>query len=218
MLMEVLRQEIVEYSQALLRDKLSVGTSGNISVRDGDLIAITPSGVDYDSLTAELITVIDLNGNQVDGPARASTEVPMHLLIYRKAGARAVVHSHPLYATALGLVLNQTPLTHYMLAVCGGPVRVVPYARFGSDELAAKVEAAMHGRNAVLLRNHGATTWGDSLKSAYTAALYLEWTCKLYCTAKALGTPELLSAEEVDAVKEELAWYGRPSEAPDLFI
>lgn len=210
MLLKQSRQDIIDYCLAMVRDELTLGTSGNISIRQDDLVAITPSGVDYDVLTPEMITVIDMDGKHVEGDMKPSSEVPMHLLIYRETSAKAVIHTHPLYGTALGLLVDETPLAHYMLAPCGGPVRVADYATFGSDRLAANVKAAMEGRSAVLLRNHGATCWADTLQAAYSKATYLEWCCRLWLTAKSAGEPRLLTSEEFDEVMAKIGSYGQP--------
>jgi len=100
------RAELVEYCLRMQADDLTVGTSGNLSVRSGDLIAITPSGVVYDDLTPEAICVIDLNGNVVEADLEPSSEVPMHTSVYRATDARAVVHSHPMYCTTLSVTMD----------------------------------------------------------------------------------------------------------------
>jgi L-fuculose-phosphate aldolase len=133
----------------------------------------------------------------------------MHTSVYRHTDAGAVVHTHPLYCTALSVLLDEVPPVHYMLALLGGPVRVAPYARFGSPELAENSVRAMEGRYGALLQNHGATTYGDTLAKAYTRSIYLEWVCKLYHQARLLGEPNLLSAEEIDGVAEVLGSYGQ---------
>ena len=109
----------------------------------------------------------------------------MHTSVYRATDAGAVVHSHPMYCTALSVTRDEVPPVHYMIALLGGPVRVAPYARFGSPELAQGSVDAMAGRTGVLLRNHGATTYGDTLDKAYTRSIYLEWVCRLYHQASA---------------------------------
>jgi L-fuculose-phosphate aldolase len=203
------RAALVEYCLRMQADDLTVGTSGNLSVRSGHLIAITPSGVVYDDLTPEAICVIDLDGNVVEADLDPSSEVPMHTSVYRATDAGAVVHSHPMYCTALSVTMDEVPPVHYMLALLGGPVRVAPYARFGSPELADGSVAAMADRTGVLLRNHGATTYGDTLAKAYTRSIYLEWVCKLYHQAKLIGEPTLLSAEQLDEVAKVIDTYGQ---------
>jgi L-fuculose-phosphate aldolase len=190
-------------------DDLTVGTSGNLSVRSGDHIAITPSGVVYDDLTPESICIIDLDGNKVEDGLDPSSEVPMHTSVYRATDAGAVVHTHPLYCTTLSVVLDEVPPVHYMIALLGGPVRVAKYARFGSPELAENSVRAMAGRYGALMQNHGATTYGDTLAKAYTRSVYLEWVCRLYHQARLLGEPNLLPLEEIDGVAEVLNSYGQ---------
>jgi L-fuculose-phosphate aldolase len=95
-----------------------------------------------------------------------------------------------------------------MLALLGGPVRVAPYAPFGTEKLARNCMVAMKDRYGVLLQNHGATTYGDSLAKAYSRSVYLEWLCRIYCEAKALGDPRLLSVAELDAVAGAVSTYG----------
>lgn len=209
MWMQQARQAVIDYSRQMVRDELTLGTSGNISMRCGDHIAITPTGMAYEDLTPEMIPVIDSQGRRVAGKLKPSSEVPMHTMIYEQTEAQAVVHTHPLYGTALGLVADETPRVHYMLALCGGPVRVAEYATYGSAELAANIKAAIAGRTAVLLRKHGATTWGDTLASAYQKALYLEWCCRLWITARSVGSPSLISSDQFAEVMGHIANYGR---------
>ena len=203
------RAALVDYCQRMEADDLTVGTSGNLSIRVDDLIAITPSGVHYDDLTPEAICVIDVDGNVVEADLDPSSEVPMHTSVYRATDARAVVHSHPMYCTALSVTRDEVPPVHYMIALLGGPVRVAPYARFGSPELAQGSVEAMEGRTGVLLRNHGATTYGESLDKAYTRSIYLEWVCRLYHQAVQIGEPTLLTPEQLEDVAKALGTYGQ---------
>lgn len=203
------RVQLVEYCLRMQADDLTVGTSGNLSIRSGDHIAITPSGAAYDTLTPESICVIDIDGNQLEDGLAPSSEVPMHTSVYRHTDALAVVHTHPLYATALSVLIDEVPPVHYMIAALGGPVRVAPYATFGSPELAENSITAMEGRFGALLQNHGATTYGDSIGKAYTRSIYLEWVCRLYHQARLLGEPNLLPAEEIEHVAKQLGSYGQ---------
>ena len=212
MLMQTEREQIVDYGVRMLKDGLTVGTSGNLSVRVGQNIAITPSGVDYEGLGPEDICVISLDGEHVDGPDNPSTEVPMHTVVYRFTDALAVVHTHPVYATVVGTVLHEVPQIHYMLALLGGPVRVAPYAQFGTNKLARNCIVAMKDRYGVLLENHGATTYGGTLAKAYSRSIYLEWLCRIYCEAKAIGEPRLLTDAEFDAAAGPVSTYGSQPE------
>lgn len=209
MILEEERRQLVEFSRRMQADQLTVGTSGNLSVRRGEHVAITPSGAAYDELTPESICVIDLRGDTVDGDLEPSSEVPMHTLVYEHTDAAAVAHTHPLYASTLSVLLDELPPVHYMIALLGGPVRVAPYATYGSRELAENSVTAMAGRYGALLQNHGATTYGDSLAKAYTRSVYLEWVCQMYYQARLLGEPHLLPAEEIERVGKKLDSYGQ---------
>lgn len=216
MLLREAREAVVGHCLRMRDDDLTVATSGNISVRVADLVAVTPSGVAYEALTPEGVCVVDLDGNPVEPGPVPSSELPMHLAVYRATDAGAVVHTHPLYATTVSLLLDELPAVHYMVATLGGPVRVAPYATYGTPELAEASVAAMVGRNAVILRNHGATTYGPDLATAYTRSLYLEWLCRLWHQASLAGTPRLLPPDEIDRVAAMLRGYGQPPAGDDV--
>lgn len=203
------REAVIAYSRRMAGDGLAVGTSGNVSVRTGDLVAITPTGVAYDDLTAADVCLVDLDGTPVDARLRPSSEVPMHTAVYRATDAGAVVHTHPLYATTLSLLLDELPGVHYLVAQLGGPVRVAPYAPYGSEELARLGVEALAGRTAVILANHGATTYGEHLDQAYTRSVYLEWLCRLWAEASRLGEPRLLDADQLEAARIAFGGYGQ---------
>ena len=189
-------------------DGLVVGTSGNISVRCGELIAVSPSGLDYDAITPELVGVHRLDGEPVDAPLRPTTEMPMHLAVYDRTDARAIVHTHSTSATVLSTLVDEVPAIHYLIAMFGGPVRVAPYATYGTAELAAGMITALRGRTACLLGNHGAVTYGPTIAAAYSQAVYLEWVCDISLRASAGGEPRLLPPEEIERVRRKLATYG----------
>lgn len=209
MLLHDERVQVVEYCRRMQADELTVGTSGNVSVRSGDHIAITPSGAAYEHLTPESICVIDLDGKPVEDGLEPSSEVPMHTSVYASTDARAVVHTHPLYTSTLSAVVDELPAIHYMVALLGGPVRVAPYATYGSPELAENSVRAMEGRFGAILQNHGATTYGDSLAKAYTRSIYLEWMCRMYHQARLLGEPNILPDAEIALVARKLQSYGQ---------
>jgi L-fuculose-phosphate aldolase len=210
MLLHDERVQLVEFCRRMQADELTVGTSGNLSIRNGDRIAITPSGAAYEDLTPESICVIDLVGNSLEDGLEPSSEVPMHTRVYAQTDAVAVVHTHPLYASTLSAVVDELPPVHYMVALLGGPVRVAPYATFGSDELADNSVRAMEGRFGAILQNHGATTYGESMAKAYTRSIYLEWVCRMYYQARLLGEPNILPADEIERVAKKLDSYGQP--------
>ncbi len=204
MLLEAERARIVHHAGRLRPDGLVVGTAGNLSVRAGDLVAITPTSVDYDELEPGLVCVVGLDGVVVEAERAPSSELAMHLAVYRATEAAAVVHTHAPYATTLAAVVEELPAVHYMIADLGGPVRVAPYATFGTEGLAASVIDALAGRSAVLLASHGTLTIGDSLERAYRRSVLLEWLATLYYRAALLGTPRLIPAEEIERVAGRL--------------
>ncbi|MEE1754816.1 class II aldolase/adducin family protein [Streptomyces sp. SP18CS02] len=202
---------LVATARRTVTDGLVVGTSGNVSVRVGDLVLVTPSGVPYDRLTPADAVVVDLAGQRVLGELTPTSELPMHLEIYRHTPAGAVVHTHAVHATAVSTLVAELPPIHYMTAALGGPVRVAPYALYGTAELAENMLAALDGRTGCLLRNHGAVTYGDSLDQAYDRTAQLEWMCRLWLTASTVPglAPTLLSAGELDEVAGKLRGYGQ---------
>jgi L-fuculose-phosphate aldolase len=209
------RAQLAETCRELRRAGLVVGTAGNVSVRVGDLVAVSPSGLDYDAMTAELVGVHALDGTPVDAPLRPSSELPLHLQIYARTGARAVVHTHAPASTALSCVLGEVPASHYYTAMFGGPVRVAPYATFGSAELADTVTAALDGRRAALMGNHGAVVVAGTLAAALGLAGYLEYVCDVHLRALSTGLPvRTLPADEIGNVSGLLSGYGQSAEQP----
>ena len=213
------RQLIADYGRRMTGDRLVVGTSGNLSVRSGDLLAVTPAGHAYDTLTPELVCVQHQDGSPVEGDLAPTSELPFHQLIYRHTDAAAVVHTHSTAATVVSTLVEELPTIHYILAVMGGPIRVAPYATFGSRELATNVAAAIEGRSGVLLANHGAITYGPSIEVAYDRALYLEWVAEVWLRAYSLPgvTPRVLGEAEMAEVYAKIGGTygtaGRPREA-----
>ncbi|MGW0607046.1 class II aldolase/adducin family protein [Streptomyces sp. NPDC002640] len=147
---------LVATARRTAEDGLVVGTSGNVSVRVGeDLVLVTPSGVPYDRLGPGHLVGVGLDGRRRLGTAEPTSELPLHLAVHRGTGARAVVHTHAVHATAVSTLVDELPPVHYMTAALGGPVRVAPYATYGTPELAEATLAALEDRTACLLRNHG---------------------------------------------------------------
>ncbi|MFI8951277.1 class II aldolase/adducin family protein [Streptomyces sp. NPDC053750] len=205
-------EALVATARRTVADGLVVGTSGNVSVRVDDTVLVTPSGVPYDRLALDDITGVDLDGRQVLGTLVPTSELPMHLAVYRADGdARAVVHTHAVHATAVSILVPELPLVHYMAAALGGPVRVAPYAAYGTDELARNMLAALADRTGCLLQNHGTITYGASLDQAFDRTAQLEWMCRLWLTASSVPghTPSLLTKPQLTEVTERLRGYGQ---------
>jgi L-fuculose-phosphate aldolase len=169
-------------------------------MRSGDHVAMTPTGAALGELEPEQVTVVDLEGRVVDGSLAPTSEIDLHLGVYSRIGAGAVVHTHAPMATAIACVLDELPLVHYQMLALGGAVRVAPYATFGTPELAEGVVEALEGHSAALMRSHGAVCIGGDAKGATEATLLLEWACTVYWHARALGDPHVLTDDEVNGV------------------
>ncbi|MDX1873014.1 class II aldolase/adducin family protein [Mycolicibacterium sp. 120266] len=207
------RADIAVACHQLATSGLVIGSAGNISVRAGDRVAITASGARLADITVEQVIVVDLDGSVVDGELVPTSELQLHLDIYRHhPQTGAVVHTHAPKSTAVACVLDELPVLHYQQLLLGGATKVAPFHPFGSRELADAVSTALAGRNAALMANHGAVTHGPTLTQAVEHTLLLEWACAVYLDARALGTPRILSADQQSAVIDSAIrlHYGRP--------
>ena len=191
-------------ARRLAGEGLVLGTAGNISERDGDRIAITPTGAVLENLTAGEVVVIDADGRQLDGAGRPTSELALHLGVYHRYRAGAVVHAHPPVSTALACVLDELPAVHYSMLALGGPVRVARYATFGTDALAEITLQALEGRSAALMANHGTLTYGEDLATAVERSLLLEWASTVYWRAASIGQPRVLDQHQLEDVARQL--------------
>ncbi|WP_246470098.1 class II aldolase/adducin family protein [Streptomyces olivoverticillatus] len=209
--MEQTWADVVGTARRSTADGLVVGTSGNVSARVGDVVLVTPSGVPYDRLGPEDAVGVTLDGRRVIGELAPTSELPMHLAVYRTTDAAAIVHTHAVHATAVSTLVTEVPPIHYMTAALGGPVRVAPYALYGSDELAEGVLRALDGRTGCLLQNHGTLTHGATLDQAYDRTAQLEWMCRVWLTASAVPghTPSLLPPARLTEAADKLRGYGQ---------
>ncbi|HEX8744858.1 MAG TPA: class II aldolase/adducin family protein [Thermoleophilaceae bacterium] len=199
------REAVASAARRLAGERLVLGTSGNVSLRAGDAVAVSPTGAKLAALEAGSVAVVDLDGQQIEGPLAPTSELGLHLGIHAERGDGAVVHTHSPFATALSCVVDELPAVHYEMLRFGGAVRVAPYATFGSEELAAHVHAALEGRTAALMANHGSVVTGAGMDSAVELTLLLEWACEVYWRARALGTPRTLGDDDLRAVVEQVA-------------
>jgi L-fuculose-phosphate aldolase len=194
------RERIAESCRELADRGLVVAEAGNVSVRVGNEVAVTATGARFSEMTAEQVVVVDLHGKPVFGAFEATSELALHLGVYRRFGSSSVVHTHAPMATAVGLVVPELPCVHYYMLKLGGAVRVAPYATWGTTELADHVLAALDGKSAALMANHGAVTHAASLDEAIEHAFLLEWACTVYWHAASMGTPRTLDADQQQAV------------------
>jgi L-fuculose-phosphate aldolase len=199
--LDAVREQVATTSRRLAAERLVLGTAGNVSARSGDEVAITPTGAVLAELEAEQVSVVDLDGEQIDGDLAPTSELDLHLGVYRRYDAGAVVHTHAPMATALSCVLeDELPCVHYQMLLLGGKVPVARYATFGTPELATAVLDALEGCSAALMANHGAIAHAQDLDSALELSLLLEWACTVYWRAAAIGAPRALGDEEREAV------------------
>jgi L-fuculose-phosphate aldolase len=205
------RQQLVDAMRTLDARGLNRGTSGNLSVRFGSGMFVTPSGVTPDRLTPELMVFVDGDGSVAPGAARPSSEWQMHMGIYgRRADAMAVVHCHARHSTILACAHREIPPLHYMVAVGGGAsVPVAPYATFGSEELAEGVVRTLDGRRACLMANHGLIVLGPNLAVAVAIAEEIEEQAAVYCGTLAIGGPRLLGDDEMGRILKAFERYGQ---------
>lgn len=213
-----LKKAVLEYSLRMSRSGMAPATWGNISAKDPEtgLVAITPSGMPYDSLTPEDICLVDLDGNRVDCPWKPSVETPLHLVFYRaRPWCSAIVHTHSLYATAFAALGQEIPVVVGTLAsTVGGSVPCAPYTKSGTTEFGEVALNAMGDRTAVLLGNHGVVALGRNLADAYTVAEVVENAAKIYHFALSVGKPNLIPEEEVQRIRTGyLTKYGQKGES-----
>jgi L-fuculose-phosphate aldolase len=202
------RDRVAQAARRLAADGLVTGTAGNLSERHGDLVAVTPTGAALEDLTAEDVSVVDLDGELVDGQLEATSELGLHLGVYRRYDAGAVVHTHAPFATTLSCVVDELPVVHYQLLALGGPVRVARYATFGTPELADLTLDALDGRSAALMANHGSITYGPDLDAAVKQTELLEWGCSLFWRARAIAEPRTLDQADQLAFIEAVTQRG----------
>jgi L-fuculose-phosphate aldolase len=211
--LEAAREQVASACARLAGEGLVVGTAGNVSMRVDAHVVVTPTGGVFGEMHAEEMSVVDRDGNLVDGPLGPTSELALHLLLYDRMDAGAVVHTHAPYATALSCVLDEVPAVHYSMLMFGGSLKVAPYATFGTEELARNVETALEGRTACLMQNHGHVGYAHDLATAVESALLAEWACTVYWRARALGEPASLDASQLQDVAEQVVRLGYGSKS-----
>jgi L-fuculose-phosphate aldolase len=205
-----LREAVITACRELVRRGLVHGTSGNVSVRrDAHRFFVSPSGMPYDALEPDDIPLMDLDGRWF-GRRRPSSEWRFHRDVLRSRDeVAAMVHTHSPRATSLACTGRGIPSFHYMVAMAGGAdIRCAPYHTFGTQELSDAVLAALEGRRACLLANHGVIAVGAELPAALALAGEVENLAAQYCTALALGEVRILDDIEMRRVVEKFRTYG----------
>lgn len=206
------RNDIVDYCKLLRTRRLTKGTGGNISIfdRESGHMIISPSGIDYDIMTAEDVVVCNLQGKVIAGDKKPSSEFPMHAIFYQqRTDIDAIVHTHSMHATVLASLRWNLPAVSYLVAYAGKDVRCAEYASFGTSELATNAFEGMKDRQAVLLANHGLLAGGNNIATAFAIAEEIEFCCEVYLKAKAVGEPVILDDNEMAHMAEKFKSYGQ---------
>lgn len=214
MLMRKERELVASYGRKMSAAGLSTGTSGNLSVYNPEkgLMAIKPSGMDYDSILPEDVVVTDLHAHVVDGDRKPSSEWALHTAFYlKKPEIRAVVHAHSLYCTTFAVLNKPIEAVHYAIAGAGtDQIPCAPYRTFGTPELAEIAVETCGKGNAVLLGNHGVVACGANMKDAFDLLCNLEFVAELQYRAQCIGTPRVLTKEEMAEALKRFGTYGQP--------
>jgi len=210
------KEKLMKLGVKVAEAGLVVGTWGNLSYRvlKDDAVVITPSGLEYHRITTRDMVLVDMNGEVLEGERKPSTELPLHLAIYRaRPDVLSVIHIHSPYASALAVVQKPIPpILEDAAAMIGGPVPVTEYAAPGSRHLADSVAGALEKVNAVLLANHGVVGVGQTPEEAFQVCQLVERAAQVYILASAVAAPIILAEEEVARLRKSyLAAYGSTS-------
>ncbi|MCK9985313.1 MAG: L-fuculose-phosphate aldolase [Azoarcus sp.] len=206
-----LREQLLATARAMSTAGLNTGTAGNVSVRiDGGML-ITPSGMPPGACTPDDMVIVAGDGT-ASGSLAPSSEWRFHHDLYaQRPEAGAILHAHAPFATSLACQRIEIPPFHYMIARFGGnTVRCARYATFGTQALSDNILAAMEGRSACLMANHGMLVFGRDLDNALDLAIEFETLCEQYWRTRQIGEPVLLSDDEMAEVVESFRWYGKP--------
>lgn len=209
------RLAVLEAAREMSARQLSPGRSGNLSQRFEDGMLITPSGIAYDEMKSDDIVYVAADGSVPPGQKKPSSEWQFHLAAYAMRPDRhAVVHSHSMHATVLACARKPIPAFHYMVAVAGGrDIPVVPYATFGSEQLARNVAEGLKDRDACLMANHGQIAIAATLLAALELSAEVETLAEQYIKVLALGAVNLIDDEEMDRVLAKFSSYGQKAQA-----
>lgn len=207
-----LRTEIIATARRMNALGINQGKSGNLCCRSGEGFLITPSGVDYDALTPEAIVPMGFDGSHA-GTWRPSSEWRFHRdILLDRPEVNAILHAHSVFATTLACLGRDIPAFHYMIAAAGGDsIRCAPYATFGTEQLSQHAVAALQGRTACLLAQHGMIALGTSLGDALRLAVEVETLANMYWRALQIGQPAILDTAEMARVIEKFKTYGQQS-------
>jgi L-fuculose-phosphate aldolase len=208
--MTILREQLLATTRKLSELGLNRGTAGNVSVRDGDGLLITPSGMPVEAMTPYDMVQMDFDG-KAQGSRPPSSEWRFHRdILARRPEVGAVIHTHSMFATTLACLRRDVPPFHYMIALTGGDsIRCAPYALFGTQALSDAALAALQGRKACLLANHGMISLGRDLDDALAVTVEVETLSEQYWRTLQAGGPALLTEQQMAEAIEQFKGYGR---------
>lgn len=202
------RQALVDGCDAIGRTGMVVGSAGNLSIRSGGRVLITPRGAELDAVNPRDLVDVGLADGSVAADhasaSRPSSETPLHCAVYAAVDAGAIVHTHAHYCTVLSTLVDELPAIHYVITAFGGPIRVASYQTFGTEALASSVTAALRDRRAALMANHGAVVAGRDIEQAVALAIQLEWLASVYYHAVCAGSPRILSEAQLGDVVDQM--------------
>lgn len=208
------KKEIIKTALMLKEYNLIALSGGNVTIRTKeDHVIATPSGMLYDTMVPEDVVVLDIEGKTIEGTRRVSVDIEAILYILKNMpDVNAVIHTHQVYATAVGLVEDVLPAAVTTLPNATlGPVNVAPYSSAASLEMGIHTVKYINNKRAIILKHHGVVTIGSTLKEALYAAVYLEDAAKTYIMAKSIGTPAILDEEQVEVAVGKFKNYGQKS-------
>ncbi|MDQ7251703.1 class II aldolase/adducin family protein [Dongia sedimenti] len=214
------RKSIIQAALSMNALGINQGTSGNVSVRYGERMLITPSGVPYEELDPRDLcaTQIKKDGKSWEGELNPSSEWRFHLNIYQnRPDVGAIVHTHSTYATVLAICGKPIPAVHYMVAASGGTeIRIAKYATYGTEQLSKNALEALKDRTCCLLKNHGVIATGPNLKRALWLASEVETVARQYYLSLAIGGGDIIPDDEINRIIEGFKAYGPLSKPKDI--
>lgn len=206
------KREIINTALALKENRLIALSGGNVSLKiDESHILVSPSGMDYVGMIEDDIIVMDADGIIVEGKRRPSVDTIALLYIYKNMpNVNAIIHTHQVYATAVGLIADELPAAVTTLANATlGPVKVAPYSSAASVNMGIETVENIGDKRAVILKHHGVITVGETLKQALYAAVYMEDAAKAYLVAKTAGNPAVMNDQQIEEAVEVFRNYGQ---------
>ena len=212
--MQTLREQLLNTTRKLHELGLNKGTSGNVSVRDGNGLLVTPTGLEVEAMTPRDMVAMGFDGQpklKGEDERKPTSEWRFHRdILQARPEVNAVIHAHSMFATTMACLHRESPAFHYMIAAAGGDsIRCAPYALFGSQELSDAAVEALQDRRTCLLANHGMITLGETLTEALDVAVEVENLCEQYWRVLQIGKPHVLSEKEMAEVFQSFKGYGK---------